>query len=166
MERSLAGLKDHLIVCGYGRMGRLVCREFSQQGLPFVIIDREAEAAAATSTCRTASPCPATPPSDEVLKRAGVERARALVTVAASDADNLYITMSARLLNDKLFIVARAEGEQAEQKLLPRRGQPRRLALRHRRLPRWPRRCCGRPWWTSSSWPRAPSTWICRSRRR
>jgi voltage-gated potassium channel len=55
--------------------------------------------------------------SDKVLKLAGVERARALVTVVGSDADNLYITMSARLLNDKLFIVARAEDDQAEAKL-------------------------------------------------
>jgi voltage-gated potassium channel len=52
-----------------------------------------------------------------VLRRAGIERARALVTVAASDADNLYITMTARLLNDKLLIVARAEDEAAEKKL-------------------------------------------------
>jgi voltage-gated potassium channel len=56
--------------------------------------------------------------SDDVLKRAGVERARSLVTVAASDADNLYITMSARLLNDRLHIVARAEDEGAQTKLL------------------------------------------------
>jgi Trk K+ transport system NAD-binding subunit len=56
--------------------------------------------------------------SDEVLKQAGVERARGLVTLAASDADNLYIVMSARFLNDKLFIVARAEEEGAEKKLL------------------------------------------------
>src|SRR5262249_28667116 len=56
--------------------------------------------------------------SDEVLRQAGVDRARALVTVVASDADNLYITISARLLSDKLFIVARAEGELAEEKLL------------------------------------------------
>jgi voltage-gated potassium channel len=56
--------------------------------------------------------------SDEVLKRAGVERARTLVTVVASDADNLYITMSARLLNEKLFIVARAEDEDSEQKMV------------------------------------------------
>jgi voltage-gated potassium channel len=55
---------------------------------------------------------------DEILLKAGVKRARALVTVAASDADNLYITMSARLLNDALFIVARAEDEFAETKLL------------------------------------------------
>ncbi len=117
VERILAGLKGHLIVCGYGRMGRYICKEFSREGLDFVLIDRKAEvlqdfhlphgvALAGDAT------------TDEVLKRAGIDRARALVTVAASDADNLFITMTARLLNDKLFIVARAEAEQAEAKLI------------------------------------------------
>ena len=55
--------------------------------------------------------------SDEILKKAGIDRARALVTVAASDADNLYITMSARLLSEKLYIVARVEEPGSEQKL-------------------------------------------------
>jgi voltage-gated potassium channel len=117
MARSLAGLKDHLIICGYGRMGRYVCREFSRQGLSFVLIDRRAdlltefnlsEGIAVVGDCT----------SDEMLKKAGVDRARALVVVLPSDADNLYITMSARLLNARLFIVARAETEEAEQKLL------------------------------------------------
>jgi len=116
MARSLAELKNHMIICGYGRMGRHVCREFSNQGLPFVIIDRRQELLQDFDVPHgIALPGDAT--SDEILKRAGVERARALVTVAASDADNLFITLSARLLNDKLFIVARAEGELAEQKL-------------------------------------------------
>ncbi len=116
MERSLSGLKNHMIICGYGRMGRHVCREFSNQGLPFVIIDRRAELLQDFGVPHgIALHGDAT--SDEILKRAGVERARALVTLAASDADNLFITLSARLLNDKLFIVARAEGELAEQKL-------------------------------------------------
>jgi voltage-gated potassium channel len=116
MERVLAGLNNHLIVCGYGRMGRFVCKEFSAQGLDFVIVDRKAEALADFALPHgIALVGDAT--ADEVLKHAGVERARALVTVAASDADNLFITMTARLLNDKLYIVARAEGEQAETKL-------------------------------------------------
>jgi len=116
MARSLAELKNHMIICGYGRMGRHVCREFSREGLPFVIIDRRPELLRDFDMAHgIALEGDAT--SDEVLKRAGVERARALVTVAASDADNLFITLSARLLNDKLFIVARAEGELAEQKL-------------------------------------------------
>jgi voltage-gated potassium channel len=116
MARNLAELKNHMIICGYGRMGRHVCREFSNQSLPFVIIDRRVELLQDFDVPHgIALPGDAT--SDEILKRAGVERARALVTVAASDADNLFITLSARLLNDKLFIVARAEGELAEQKL-------------------------------------------------
>ena len=117
MERNLAALSNHLIVCGFGRMGRFVCREFSQRGLPFVVIDRKAEALDGFAV-PNGIPVVGDATNDEVLKRAGVERARALVTVAASDADNLYITMSARLLNEKLYIVARAEGDQAEQKLL------------------------------------------------
>jgi voltage-gated potassium channel len=117
MERNLAGMKNHTIVCGFGRMGRYVCREFSQQKLPFVVIDRQAKAVREFQEPHgLAVVGDAT--SDDVLRRAGVDRARALVTVAASDADNLYITMSARLLNESLYIVARAEGEQAEQKLL------------------------------------------------
>lgn len=116
MEQALAGLKDHVIVCGYGRMGRLVCREFSSQRLPFVVIERQEEALEKFKLPH-GIPMQGDASSDDVLKAAGVARARALVAVLASDADNLYITMSARLLNDKLFIVARAEDERAEQKL-------------------------------------------------
>jgi voltage-gated potassium channel len=117
MERSLAALSNHVIVCGYGRMGRIVCHDFSRQGRAFVIIDRGAELLKDFAmTGGLAVVGDAT--SDEVLKRAGVHRAQALVTVVPSDADNLYITMSARLLNARLFIVARAEGEGAEQKLV------------------------------------------------
>src|SRR5262245_45323469 len=117
MEHSLAEMRDHLIVCGYGRMGRLVAKEFSAQELPFVVVEREAEALEDFALPH-ALPLHGDATSDEVLKHAGVERARALVTVLASDADNLFITMSARLLNEKLFIVARAEAEPAERKLL------------------------------------------------
>ncbi len=117
MEKALAQMRDHMIVCGYGRMGRLVCREFSREKIPFVVIDLQATAAPdwqmphAVALAGDAT-------SDEVLKRAGIDRARGLVTVMASDADNLYTTMSARLLNAKLFIVARVEDAQSEPKLL------------------------------------------------
>jgi voltage-gated potassium channel len=117
MENRLAGLKNHMIICGYGRMGKFVCREFSKQKLPFVVVDRDTTSLKDfTLPYGIALEGDAT--TDEVLKHAGVDRARALVTVAASDSDNLYITMTARLLNDKVFIVARAESEPAEQKLL------------------------------------------------
>jgi voltage-gated potassium channel len=117
MERSLEQMRNHFIVCGYGRMGRLVCQEFSGQGLPFVVIDRN-EAALEGFQLPGGIPLPGDAASDEVLRKAGIDRARALVTVVASDPDNLYISMSARLMNEKLFIVARAEDALCAQKLL------------------------------------------------
>lgn len=117
MERQLAAMKEHRIVCGYGRMGRYVCREFSSLKLPFVLVDRDADTLRGVQM-PFGIPLHGDATSDEVLRRAGVERAKVLVAVAPSDADNLYVTLSARLLNEKLFIVARAETEGAEQKLL------------------------------------------------
>jgi voltage-gated potassium channel len=117
MARSLAAMNQHLIVCGYGRMGRQVCREFSRGRLAFVVIEKN-PSQVQDFNLPHGIVVVGDATSDEVLKRAGVERARALVSVVSSDADNLYITMSARLLNDRLFIVARAEEEEAEQKLL------------------------------------------------
>jgi voltage-gated potassium channel len=117
VERKLAELKDHIIVCGFGRMGHLVCSEFSALGIPFVLVEREAALLEGFSLPHGIV-LQGDATSDEVLRKAGVARARSLVTVTASDADNLYITMSARLLAEKLFIVARAEDEDAERKLL------------------------------------------------
>jgi voltage-gated potassium channel len=116
MESRLDKLGGHLVVCGFGRMGRLVAEEFSSAGLAFVVVDREAKVLEGFSMPHgIALVGDAT--ADDVLRRAGVDRARALVTAAASDADNLFITMSARLINERLIIVARAEGEGAEAKL-------------------------------------------------
>jgi voltage-gated potassium channel len=126
MEHTLSELKDHVIVCGFGRMGRYVCAEFSASGQPFVVLDRNAAALEGFQMAHgIALAGDAT--SDGVLRRAGIERARVLVTVAATDADNLYITMSARLLNEKLMIVSRAE-DQATQKKLLRAGANRVVA--------------------------------------
>jgi voltage-gated potassium channel len=116
MESLLAQLNGHLVVCGFGRMGRLVAEEFSAAGLPFVVIDRDPHVLEGFSLPH-GIPLVGDATADDVLKRAGVERARALVSAAASDADNLYVTMSARFLNEKLLIVARAESEGAERKL-------------------------------------------------
>ena len=116
METRLEKLSGHFVVCGFGRMGRLVAEEFSSAGLPFVVVDRD-ERALVGFDIPHGIPLVGDATADDVLRRAGVERARALVTAAASDADNVFITMSARLLNERLVIVARAEGEGAEVKL-------------------------------------------------
>jgi voltage-gated potassium channel len=117
MQKSLQELRDHFVVCGYGRMGQFVCQEFSSLGLSFVIVEKDGALLRAFSMPH-GIPLDGDATSDDVLRQAGAERARGLVTTASSDAANLYITMSARFLNDKLFIVARAEEEGAEKKLL------------------------------------------------
>jgi voltage-gated potassium channel len=117
MERSLAAMESHVVVCGLGRMGRIVCEQFSAMEMPFVVIDRDT-ALVENLGIPHGIGLAGDATSDEVLRRAGVERARTLVTVAASDADNLYIVMSARLMNERLHIVARAEEEEAEKKLV------------------------------------------------
>jgi voltage-gated potassium channel len=116
MERTLAQLKDHVIVCGLGRMGRLVCHDFEKQEVAFVVIDRNVELLNEAIFAH-GIPLHGDAASDEVLIHAGVERARALIAAVPSDADNLYITLSARVLNEKLIIVARAEEEAAIPKL-------------------------------------------------
>lgn len=116
VDDQLAGLQGHLIVCGYGRMGKIVCAELERQKRRFVLIDRTTDALKELPYhYGLALPGDAT--TDELLRKAGVERAKALISVVGSDADNLYITLSARLLNPKLLIVARAEEEDAEVKL-------------------------------------------------
>ncbi len=116
MQSRLEKLSGHLVVCGFGRMGRLVAEEFSAAGLPFVVVDRDPRVLEGFAMPH-GIPLVGDATADDVLRRAGVERARALVTAAASDADNLFITMSARLINERLAIVARAEGEGADVKL-------------------------------------------------
>jgi len=115
MERTLADMRNHAIVCGLGRMGRHVCKEFEAQGLPYVVIERNEELLEDFGG-RHGVYVHGDATSDSVLRHAGVERAKALLAVVASDAENLYITLSARLMNEKLAIVARAEEEGAEVK--------------------------------------------------
>ncbi|MEO8500374.1 MAG: potassium channel protein [Vicinamibacteria bacterium] len=117
MEKKLHSLTDHIIICGYGRMGRLVAHEFTQQAIPFVVIER-ADHLLADFKAEHGVALAGDATHDETLRRAGIDRAKTLVTLAASDADNLFITMSARLMSDKVFIVARAEDEGAEKKLI------------------------------------------------
>lgn len=116
VDDQLASLSGHLIVCGFGRMGKIVCAELERQKRRFVLIDKAADTLKEL-TYHYGLPLAGDATVDELLRKAGVERAKALITVVGSDADNLYITLSARLLNSKLLIVARAEEEDAETKL-------------------------------------------------
>jgi voltage-gated potassium channel len=116
MEDRVAHLKDHFIVCGFGRVGQQTCQQLGQEQCTFVVIDNEdariaqIEGAGYLYVRGDAS-------DDTVLQRAGIVCARALLTAVQSDAGNVYITLSARALNPNLFIVARAATTEAEHKL-------------------------------------------------
>jgi voltage-gated potassium channel len=116
VDDQLAMLSGHLIVCGYGRMGKIVCSELERQKHRFVLIEKAPDLLKGVAH-QHGLPLVGDASADELLRKAGIERARALITVVGSDSDNLYITLSARLLNPKLLIVARAEEEDAESKL-------------------------------------------------
>jgi voltage-gated potassium channel len=116
VDEELNKLAGHTVVCGYGRMGKIVCSELERQRKRFVVIERAADLLH-DLPFKHGLAVPGDATADEALRKAGVERARALISVVGSDADNLYICLSARILNPKLLIVARAEEEAAEAKL-------------------------------------------------
>ncbi|MBI4844681.1 MAG: potassium channel protein [Nitrospirae bacterium] len=116
LDKKIQGMKEHFIVCGYGRMGKIICREMIQNEAPFVVIENAAGAPEATDGGILFVIGDAT--QDTVLKEAGIERAKGLISVLPSDADNLYVVLSARGLNPGLKIVARAGEEGSDQKLL------------------------------------------------
>ena len=116
METAIAKLKRHFILCGYGRVGREIARLFAEENVPFVVIGKDRDSIAdAEKDGHLYILADAT--DDEVLKQAGIERARGLVATVGSDADNVYITLSARGLRPDLFIEARASSSAAETKL-------------------------------------------------
>jgi voltage-gated potassium channel len=115
-ERKIERLRDHFIICGYGRVGRRVAEEFRAAGVPYVVLDFN-EDAVAVAKDRDELLIEGNATEDEDLRRAGLDRAKGLVAAADSDADNLYISLSARSARLDLQIVARASDEDAEKKL-------------------------------------------------
>jgi voltage-gated potassium channel len=114
--KKIEGMKNHYIICGYGRMGNIICKEMTEYDTPFVIVERSADILASMDKSVLAIQGDAT--HDDVLKEAGIQNALGLISVLSSDADNLYVVLSARGLNPKLTIVARSSEETAERKLL------------------------------------------------
>ena len=117
MERKLEASSGHVIVCGYGRFGRVVVAELVRARVPLVVVDsdaaKEAELASSGHPFLIGSAV-----RDDVLLRSGITRARALVVATGSDADNVYITLAARELHPPLEIHARGESEAALRRLV------------------------------------------------
>jgi voltage-gated potassium channel len=117
VERDIKKLKDHYIICGYGRIGKVVVEELLKSGLPLIVIETDG-AEVQDMLERGILAIQGNAGDESILKRAGIERAKVLVCVAASDADNLFITITARGLNKDLLIAARAETRETEKKML------------------------------------------------
>ena len=116
MQAAIGKLSGHYILCGYGRVGRQVAAEFARDGVPFVVIDQDpeiVEACAAEGHLALLGEAS----DDGVLYEAGVRRAKGLVAAVDSDADNVFVVLSARKLNPKLHIVARASSDESAAKL-------------------------------------------------
>ena len=117
MAQAVAELTGHYILCGYGRVGSTVARELVHAGQPVVVIDIEpASLDRARRDGLLVVEGDAT--SDDTLRLAGIQRARGLVATIDSDANNVYVTLSARTINPGLFVVGRANAEGSEAKLL------------------------------------------------
>jgi len=117
LEKQIAALKGHYIICGYGRIGQIIVKELKAANMPLVVIDQDQagidqlEAEGILYLMMDAT-------SDDALEAAGLEKARGLVTAVSSDADNVFIALSAKGLRPDIFILARASDAKNERKLL------------------------------------------------
>jgi voltage-gated potassium channel len=117
MQHRIDHLKDHYIICGCGAVGREIVQEFHAEGVPYVVIESDAEGAEIPSHIDVPV-LEGDATSDEVLLLAGIERAKGLISALHDDPQNVFVTLSARQLNPKLQIVSRASEEGTESKLL------------------------------------------------
>jgi voltage-gated potassium channel len=116
LQHMFETIKDHFIICGYGRIGSTVAQQFQRQRVPYVVIERDPERLhAALEDGALAVEADAS--REDVLKRVGIERARGFIAAVGTDAENVYAVLSARVMRPDLFIIGRAETEDATIKL-------------------------------------------------
>lgn len=115
-RKMIDELRDHIIVCGYGRVGRRAAEELRLAGAPYVVLDYSEEAIA-EAEARGDLFVVGNGAQDEDLERAGIDRARGMLVASDDDGDNLYITLSAKARCPDLTVIARASSEEAERKL-------------------------------------------------
>lgn len=117
MKNRIDQLRGHFIICGFGRVGEAIADTFQQEGVPFVVIENNPERIAHLERGHDVLYVVGDATTDDVLREAGIERARGLVAAVGTDADNTFITLTARELRKDLFIEARASSQETENKL-------------------------------------------------
>ena len=116
LEKQISKLENHFIVCGYGRIGRLICTELKADNVDFVVIE-ESQAAAERIEKAGYLYLNMDATSEEALKTAGIEKAKGLVTAVRSDANNVFITLTAKGIRPDIFIMSRTSDPKNEDKL-------------------------------------------------
>jgi voltage-gated potassium channel len=117
MESRIERMKDHYIICGFGRMGSLICREMAKEKASFVIIEKDPEVIQRIEDEEYVY-FRGNATDDKSLIQSGIERARGVVCVLSSDAENLYVILTAKELNANIYILSRCEEEISEHRLL------------------------------------------------
>ena len=116
-QRMIDSYKDHFIVCGFGRVGRQVVRDLRAAGAAVVVIDHNSDNRDLAREVGV-SLVESEPADDETLRRAGIEHAQGVIACVDSDAENIFITLTARELRSDIHIIARASAEDSEKKLI------------------------------------------------
>ncbi|WLR51956.1 potassium channel protein [Bacillus tianshenii] len=115
MDKKIHQLEGHVIVCGIGRVGRQVLKQLERQDIEFVIVDRDEELLERYRHGHLYVTGDAT--RDDILKKAGIEQASGLIATLPADAENVFITLTAKGLNPKIKVVSRIDREESEEKL-------------------------------------------------
>ena len=116
MEKTIHAMANHYIVCGYGRMGQQIVKDFARQQAPVIVVENNPEQLQKLRDARVPHVI-GSASEDRVLMTAGIKRAQALIAVAATDEENVFIALTARVLNANLLIIARSIREENEDKL-------------------------------------------------
>lgn len=116
MERRMQNMKDHYVVAGYGRVGQIVCAEFKKRGIATVVIESDDRLEELLRENENQFII-ANAAQDEVLTKANITKARALISTISDEAHTVYLVLSARQMNPDLFIIARADSNEAQRKL-------------------------------------------------
>ncbi len=117
LEKQIAELNDHYIICGFGRIGMIISRELSDENISFVVIEQDTEKATQLEE-ENFLYLNMDATSEEALLQAGLKKAKGIVTAVKSDADNVFITLTAKGLRPDIFVLARASDVQNESKIL------------------------------------------------
>ncbi len=116
LEKLIENLKDHFIICGFGRIGRIICRELYEDNMKFVVIEQDPVAIAELEKLKFLYlQMDAT--TDEALVKAGIMKAKGLVTAVRSDANNVFISLTAKGLRPDIFVLSRTSDVKNEDKL-------------------------------------------------